>query len=117
MNNRILFKILVLTLVSSCYNDNEEDLYGPINCDVSEVTYSVNVQPIINSSCATTGCHTSGGTAPGNFNNYNELKSKVDNGTFENRVLIQKTMPPNSPLSDCELETLQAWIDGGALNN
>lgn len=77
----------------------------------------MNVLPIINASCATTGCHVSGGNAPGDFTVFNELKSKVDNGSFEDRVLIQKNMPPNAQLSDCDLEILQAWLDSGALNN
>ena len=111
-------KLILFTLaLYSCYNDNEEELYGPVSCDVSNVTYSNEVIAIINSSCATTGCHVSGGTGPGNFTSYNDLKATVDNGTFENRVLIQKTMPPSTPLSDCDLQILQTWLDEGALQN
>ena len=116
MKKSFLFLLSILFL-NSCYNDNEEELYGPVSCDVTDITYSTDVLPIINASCATTACHASGGTAPGNFNNFNELKAKVDNGTFENRVLIQKNMPPNAQLSDCDLDILQAWLDNGALNN
>lgn len=107
--------ILFISTIYSCYNDNEEELYGPVSCDVSAITYTADVSPIINAYCV--ACHTSGGTAPGDFTNFNELKAKVDNGTFENRVLIQKNMPPNGQLTDCELEILQTWLDNGALNN
>lgn len=116
MKKKIVFVLFILTLYS-CYFDNEEELYGPVSCDVSAITYSNDVLPIINASCATTGCHVSGGTGPGDFTNYNELKAKVDNGTFNTRVLVQQNMPPNSSLSDCELQTLEAWIDSGAQNN
>ena len=116
MKKSTVFILFILTLYS-CYNDNEEELYGPVSCDVSAITYTNDVLPIINTSCATAGCHVSGGTGPGDFTNYNELKVKVDNGTFQTRVLIDKTMPPNSPLSDCELQILQAWVDTGAPNN
>jgi len=116
MKKSIVF-ILFMSIFFSCYNNNEEELYGPVSCDLSSVTYSLDVSPIINASCATSGCHVAGGTAPGNFANFNEFKAKVDNGTFENRVLIQQNMPPNSQLSDCEMQTLQAWLDNGALNN
>lgn len=116
MKKTTIFILFTLVLYS-CFNDNEEELYGPVSCDVSNVTYSNDVSAIINNSCATTGCHVSGGTGPGNFTEYNQLKITVDNGTFENRVLIQKTMPPSTPLSDCELQLLQAWLDDGALQN
>lgn len=114
-------KLLLLTFLSlilhSCYNDNEEEIYGVVTCDTTAITYAERVQPIINSSCATTGCHVSGGSAPGNFTNFSELQSKINSGSFENRVLVQKDMPPNSSLSDCELQTIQAWLDAGAQNN
>ena len=116
MKKKTIFILFILAL-SSCYNDNEEELYGPVSCDVSNVTYSNDVTVIIYSSCATTGCHVSGGTGPGDFTTYNDLKASVDNGSFETRVLVQKTMPPSTPLSDCDLEILQAWIEGGALQN
>ena len=116
MKKTTIFILFILALYS-CYNDNEEELYGPVSCDVSNVTYSNQVIAIINSSCATTGCHVTGGTGPGNFMSYNDLKATIDNGTFENRVLIQKTMPPSTPLSDCDLQILQTWLDEGALQN
>lgn len=116
MKKKIVF-ILSIVFFYSCYNDNEEELYGPVSCDVSAITYTNDVLPIINTSCATAGCHVSGGTGSGDFTNYTELKAKVDNGSFENRVLIQKNMPPSTPLTDCELQILQAWVDNGALNN
>lgn len=116
MKKKIVFIFLIVTCFS-CYFDNEEELYGPVSCDVSNVTYSNDVVAIINSSCATTGCHVAGGSGPGDFTNYNELKAKVDNNTFQTRVLIDKTMPPSAPLSDCELSILQTWVDNGALNN
>lgn len=116
MKKSMVFLLFILTL-NSCYNDNEEEIYGPVTCDVSSLTYSTDVLPIINASCATTGCHVSGGNAPGNFANFNELKAKVTNGSFENRVLIQQNMPPNAELSECDLQILQAWLDNGALNN
>lgn len=114
-------KISLLLLLSlsftACYFDNEEELYGPVTCDVSSVTYATDIVPIINTSCATSGCHVAGGSGPGDFTTYTGLKAKVNNGSFENRVLVQKNMPPSGPLSDCTEAKLQKWIDDGALNN
>lgn len=114
---KLIFLIIILFTLQSCYNDNEEDLYGPVLCDTADITYSEDVAPIINSSCATSGCHVAGGTGPGNFTVFSELLAKVNNGSFENRVLVQKTMPPGTALINCELDILQTWIDNGAPNN
>jgi hypothetical protein len=114
---KILLLFILTILLQSCYNDSEEAIYGVVDCDVTNVTYSTDVAPIINSSCATTGCHVSGGSGPGNFNDFNELSAKIADGSFQNRVLVQMTMPPSVPLQDCELDLIQAWIDNGALND
>lgn len=114
---KIFFLILISVSLQSCYNDSEEAIYGDVTCDVTDVTYTDDVAPIINSSCATTGCHVAGGSGPGNFNDFSDLAGKVSNGSFENRVLVQQTMPPDAPLQACELEILQAWLDSGANNN
>lgn len=111
------FILLLIIVLQSCYYDKEEELYGPVLCDIIDVSYATDVEPIINSSCATSGCHVAGGSGPGNFTNFNELEAKVANGSFENRVINQRTMPPGTQLQDCELQILQVWIDNGALNN
>lgn len=111
------FFIIIILVLQSCYNDNEEEIYGDLDCNTADVSYTNHVGPIINSSCATTNCHVSGGSGPGDFTNFNELEAKINDGSFENRVIVQKTMPPNSELSDCDLQTIQAWLDAGALNN
>lgn len=114
---KIFFLIVIALTLQSCYNDSEEAVYGVVDCDVTDVTFTTDVSPIINSSCATTGCHVSGGSGPGNFNDFNDLSSKIADGSFQNRVLVQMTMPPSVPLQDCELDILQAWIDNGAPND
>lgn len=109
--------LIIATTLQSCYNDSEEYLYGPVTCDTTEISFSTDVTPIINSSCATTNCHVSGGSGPGDFTQFGDLKAKVDDSSFVNRVIEQRTMPPGTPLTDCEIQILQAWLDAGATNN
>ena len=119
----ISFALLVgvLLLFSSCYKDNEEDLYknyyAQNQCDTSNVRFSTDIMPIIQGNCATTGCHVQGGTGPGIFVNYKGVMDKVNSGTFEKRVLIDKNMPPAAPLTDCQQQQIQAWLNAGAHNN
>lgn len=108
-------------VLQGCYYDNEEDLYqnyyAQNKCDTANVSFAQDIQPIIQGNCATTGCHVAGGSGPGIFTNYAGLMEKVNNGSFENRVLVQRTMPPNSSLSDCQLQLLRAWLNAGAPDN
>lgn len=111
----------VLLMLSSCYKDNEEDLYknyySQNQCDTSNVSFASDIMPIIQGNCATTGCHVQGGAGPGIFVNYNGLMEKVNSGTFEQRVLIDKNMPPAAPLSVCQQNLIRAWLNAGAPNN
>ena len=115
---KILVPLLFLCLFNSCYYDNEEELYpNDAPCDTAAVSYSVQIKPIISNSCAVSGCHVSGGTAGFNLQTYSEIKSKVDDGSFMDRVIVQQNMPPNEDLSSCELEQLKTWLNEGAPNN
>lgn len=109
---------LFIPLISSCYYDVEEELYQNVNCNTPvSVNFTTHVQPVINSFCATSGCHVTGGTGIGNFETYAGLKAKVDDGSFVDRTLQVKDMPPSINLAACDLELLQAWVDQGAPEN
>lgn len=118
----LLFIFLMALLFSSCTFDKEELPEPPPPpppmsfCDSLNVTYSVTVAPIINANCAISGCHASGSSF-GDYTNYAGVKAKVDNGTFKERVIVQKNMPPSGPLPQTELDKLQCWLDKGAPNN
>jgi len=115
---KLLLPLMFICFFSSCYYDNEEELYpNAIPCDTAAVTFSDNIEPIISASCAIPSCHVPIGSANGVFQSYSGIKSKVDNGSFMDRVIIQQDMPPNGDLSSCEIEQLKIWIDEGAPNN
>ena len=117
----ILGMLLATVTVTGCYYDNEEELYqfyyDANPCDTTVTTFADVVFPIIQANCATTGCHVAGGTGPGLFENYDQVNAYVDNGKLENRVLIQKDMPPSGPLTDCQMALIQRWLNNGAQNN
>lgn len=117
--NKIV-KIAVMLLIfglSACYYDSEEELYGGLPCDPVNVSFSKDIMPLIQTECALSGCHIQGGLGTGIFSNYQNVKAKVDNGSLKNRVIVQRDMPPSSPLSDCQIAHIEAWINEGALNN
>jgi len=112
---------LIMLLISSCYYDKEDKLYDQYyankNCDTTTVTYALTIRPIIAAKCATSGCHTAGGSGNGNFDTYAGSKAKVDNGSFLNRTVVLMNMPVSAPLTDCEIKQVEKWIQMGAPNN
>ncbi|MAC94992.1 MAG: hypothetical protein CMC96_05790 [Flavobacteriales bacterium] len=115
--SKFVLGILSVLFFFGCYYDNEEELYGGTPCNVVSVSFSKDIMPLIQTECAISGCHVQGGAGNGVFENYQNIKSKVDNGSLNNRVLVQRDMPPSSPLSNCQIEFIEEWIKQGAPNN
>jgi hypothetical protein len=111
-----LFAGMVL-MVQACTFNKEELLYEEEDCSSVEISFSGNIFPIVQGNCALSGCHIQGGGAPGLYENYNQVRFSVENGTFQQRVLVTKDMPPFGPLTDCQIELLSRWIEEGMPNN
>lgn len=113
-------KILLLGAVifglSSCYYDNEEDLYpmDPSDCVTENLTYDDQIGVLINLNCANRGCHYTGVQAPA-LTNYDEVKANLER--IQVRALEERTMPPSGPLSTCDHNQLTQWIADGAPEN
>ena len=112
--------IMIFVTVSSCYYDNEDDLYPSVDCNLEDTSYSTAVLPIIESNCYT--CH----DQAGNFGNitlegYDALKTYVDNGQLLGAIRHEagfSPMPKNkAQLLECEIEKIVAWVEDGAPNN
>lgn len=135
MNVKYLSWILVpgfLLLVFSC--THEPDIIGanppiiPNNCNPDTVYFNPEIMPLLLSSCAVSGCHTSdaGGDAfP--ITDYASIIDKVKPGKASkselykiiNRSIPELRMPPapRQPLSQAYITKLETWINQGALNN
>lgn len=108
--------LTTVAVLSSCYYDVEEELYGGQTCNTPLPVNWSHIQPIIVAHCNNSSCHAPGGSGNGIFDSYAGVKAKVDNGSFEARVLDIRDMP-GYPLPACEYVILQAWLDAGAPEN
>ena len=74
------------------------------------------VFPIMQTFCATSGCHVSGGSAPFIIASYDDVEPRA--AIIKSR-LAARTMPSaGSPaLSNDQIASIVAWVDGGAPNN
>lgn len=90
------------------------------DCDTTNVTYAKQVSKVLTDNCI--GCHNAT-TANANvkLHAYTEVKKHVDNGNLAgtiNHLSGYKAMPPTgTKMSECNVRTIQIWINNGAPNN
>jgi len=119
---RFIFILALMAFgLNACYYDNVEHLYpSGGDCDTTNVTYSNDVWPVINSKC--TGCHS--GTAPsGNvkLENYNDIKISGENGGLLGTIRYENGWSPmpkgGSKILDCDILKIEVWQNQGYPNN
>lgn len=103
---------------TACYYDNEAEQYGVTTCDTVGISYSADIQPIIQANCIS--CHTPGGQQESSpFNTYEEVKLYTTNREIADRVIGNGValMPPSGAMSPCNQLKIEAWVNAGAPNN
>jgi hypothetical protein len=104
-------------IISSCSKDSSGG-GGNTTLDCNTVTnkaFAADVSPIIQSSCAISGCHASGSTnGPGQLTNYAEIFSARAN--IRSAVAAGR-MPKTGSLSTAQKNSILCWVDSGAPNN
>lgn len=132
---RILYLFLICNmLIMSCVHDS---LYVPVEeedvvivddeCDPDLVYFVNDVLPIIQSNCAISGCHGGGSAQDGvELSSYENIIQHVNSGNaFDSDIYEAITdsdpdnimpPPPNSPLTNEQIEIIRNWIDQGATN-
>ena len=123
MKNRLLLLagLSIGLVVYSCEYDNEEDL-NPDNCDLTTVTYSQTIAPLVATHCMDVTCHGGQATESGlPFQTYEGLKAVVTTGRLMGALKHESGfsfMPKNTAsLPDCDIQRFQKWVDDGAPNN
>ena len=119
LNRKFLSSCMSLLLVglflSNCNFDTLPQPEPADDCDMNVPTYIAEVQPIINTYCAYSGCHANG-FASGDFTDYAGMLSRLDNGSIENRAISIQDMPPSNAsgpkeISMEDLEILTCWLN------
>lgn len=90
------------------------------SCDVSNVTYSGTIAPILQNFCV--GCHS--GSAPSGgilLNQYNGVAAVALSGQLVGSITsasgYAKMPPAGGSLSSCNIEKITKWVNDGAPNN
>jgi hypothetical protein len=110
----IFFSLGLLVLISCSKTDDTPPSSN--ECASSPKSFSADVNPIIQSSCATnSGCHGTGSIhGPGPLLSYSHI--------FNARHLIKAavangSMPKNGSLTNAQKTAIICWVDNGAANN
>lgn len=108
-------------IFTGCYYDIQEEIHpnSMANCDTANTTYTTKVAPILQSNC--NGCHDGSQPSGGiRLDTYQGVQTMAANGKLLGSI-EQKTgyrpMPPSGKLSDCDINTVRAWINTGSPNN
>ena len=117
--------ILVLYLFCKCKNDKFKPPIKPDssvttekkNCgDLSKVSYSAQVQPIINSNCIT--CHDA--TTGFKLTDYSQVILFANSGQLTGCLTGDQSflqMPPDIHMDSCSVKAVVNWVQQGKLNN
>jgi len=113
---------IMVIVFSSCYYDNQEDLYPfyENNCDTTSVSYAATVKPILDISCVS--CHqASNPSGDVLLDTYEQVKINAENGRLLGSINHENgytAMPlGGGKLSTCSLAQIKSWIDNGNPDN
>jgi hypothetical protein len=111
-----------MVIISSCYYDNEEELYPSVSCETTGMSLQTDIEPILERNCYR--CH-SVVNSPANGNiileGHNELIKYVNSGELLGAIKRESGFSPMpkdaSKLSNCDIAKIENWVLEGALDN
>ena len=124
----IIFSFSMCIGLTGCYYDTEEELYpdsGSTICDTFSVSYANDIVPIVSSKCSNPSCHAGVNAAAGiPLETYAGVKAYLDadKALFISSIIWDgnaSNMPKgaSAKMSDCNINTIRAWINNGYPNN
>lgn len=114
----IIVAVLASMLFTSCYKKNIEETFPSNGCDTSNVTFKNVVKPIIDTKCATSGCHMPACNYPDLTVFANVQNIALDSSLINCITRANNPMPKNLPrLDSCTINKIVSWMNHGAPNN
>jgi len=119
MKKLIFFLLAGLLAVAACKKDKKTD---PNACNTDNVSFSNDIMPIMNQSCAVSGCHDAAThSANVQLNDYDHVRLNavlsLQAITHQQGVKPMPYPPGSDPLSDCDIAKFSKWIADGMPNN
>ncbi|HYH14250.1 MAG TPA: hypothetical protein VD794_03460 [Flavisolibacter sp.] len=120
----------LLIFIVSCSKSNEESEQnngnpnnggGSGTCNTSDMKFSADIVPILQSNCY--ACHSNANQSISGINleGYSNVKARVDDGRLVGAITHASGFSPmpqgGSKLSDCNINKIKSWVASGAPNN
>lgn len=116
----LLFLASALMIVSCGKDDSSDDETDP-TCDTIGLTYTDDIKDILDTNCATPGCHSEDqAMTQGAMHDYAAAKAFVDFGRVVGAINHSDDFSPmpfptgTDKLPQCTIDKITAWIDDGA---
>lgn len=106
--------ILLFLCLESCVSHD----FPTYTCTDPDISYSSEVNDIVITKCAISGCHNGDNGDDKNWTDFSLFQSKSN--IVKSRVTNRVMPPPDSPagpLSQEEINTIACWVDQGAKKN
>lgn len=108
---RLIPAVFFIAFMPSCEMDKIDPC--PTDCSTKNITYNNYIKNLVDTNCASSGCH-DGTNAPGaKLDNYAAVQSIVANGSFTQEVLVSREMPKGFELRQGQLDSIKCWICNG----
>jgi hypothetical protein len=117
MLKRTFIVLLSMFMVTSCYYDSAEELYGL--CNTTDMSFEEDIQPILATHCNNAICHSTEVAVGGVIlDTYVGVRVTVDKGSLMGSILHQEgysNMPSGAgQLDSCLINKIESWIQDGA---
>jgi hypothetical protein len=112
----ILSLVILIACSKSGSGSNPSPAPAPIDCGETAKSFVTDVNPIIQTFCASNaGCHNAGSNnGPGELLRYSQI---FNARSFIRSAVISGRMPLNGSLTAAQKNAIACWIDNGALEN
>lgn len=119
-----IVSLIIIGLLTSCSSDmvtgGTTDTGATIDCASVSPTYNNDIRGIMNTSCATPGCHNANTRADGiDLSTFAKVRDEALKARFLGSIRHEsgfKRMPEGgSKLADATINTLACWIENGFL--
>lgn len=117
---RFFFAASAVATVESCYFDKADVLYPDVNCVTTGITYTNFVASIMNTQCASSGCHSATNPSAGiNLATYASTKSYATAsqaaflGSMRHTSGFSNMPKGAAKLPTCTILKIEAWISAG----
>ncbi len=108
--------LLMAVLAIACKKDSaNDDTPATVDCNTITTTFSGNVLPLMQTSCAKSNCHNAASVnGPGALTNY----TQIFNARAQIRTAVASgNMPMDATFSAQQKAIITCWIDAGAPDN